>query len=234
MQNHVFSHRLRHASPMEIADQRLDDRQQLLSHGIPTVHELAAHQSRRLQSFVNIEVKQANLGLRHARERVRLHPGELQQRSLREARVESDLRSCEHLEVLLVDRLVARTRGVSQAAGHSGIQPDELDRLGKRIRPPDAIGEQKFDDRGQERFLLFGPGDRFQSDLLAFEKLDEADTLDVFGGESLVALGTDELERFAPEDIERIRLDRKSTRLNSSHTVISYAVFCLKKKIKYK
>src|SRR5438034_6398533 len=28
----------------------------------------------------------------------------------------------------------------------------------------------------------------------------------------------------------RAREDRKSTRLNSSHTVISYAVFCLKKK----
>src|SRR5438034_10744599 len=28
-------------------------------------------------------------------------------------------------------------------------------------------------------------------------------------------------------------LDRKSTRLNSSHTVISYAVFCLKKKNKH-
>src|SRR5438034_8225121 len=28
----------------------------------------------------------------------------------------------------------------------------------------------------------------------------------------------------------RITADRKSTRLNSSHTVISYAVFCLKKK----
>src|SRR5256885_9824026 len=28
-------------------------------------------------------------------------------------------------------------------------------------------------------------------------------------------------------------LDRKSTRLNSSHLVISYAVFCLKKKIVY-
>src|SRR5699024_11582017 len=27
--------------------------------------------------------------------------------------------------------------------------------------------------------------------------------------------------------------DRKSTRLNSSHVSISYAVFCLKKKIKY-
>src|SRR5256885_8693499 len=30
-----------------------------------------------------------------------------------------------------------------------------------------------------------------------------------------------------------VRLDRKSTRLNSSHLVISYAVFCLKKKKKY-
>src|SRR5437588_8708616 len=30
------------------------------------------------------------------------------------------------------------------------------------------------------------------------------------------------------------RSDRKSTRLNSSHTVISYAVFCLKKKKKTK
>src|SRR5256885_8677918 len=29
----------------------------------------------------------------------------------------------------------------------------------------------------------------------------------------------------------RMRSDRKSTRLNSSHLVISYAVFCLKKKI---
>src|SRR5689334_23723021 len=29
----------------------------------------------------------------------------------------------------------------------------------------------------------------------------------------------------------RLRQDRKSTRLNSSHSSISYAVFCLKKKI---
>src|SRR3712207_7286483 len=32
----------------------------------------------------------------------------------------------------------------------------------------------------------------------------------------------------------RLRVDRKSTRLNSSHANISYAVFCLKKKKKYK
>src|SRR5437588_1867823 len=37
---------------------------------------------------------------------------------------------------------------------------------------------------------------------------------------------------FGAIQIRRLRVmgDRKSTRLNSSHTVISYAVFCLKKK----
>src|SRR5687768_17974716 len=34
----------------------------------------------------------------------------------------------------------------------------------------------------------------------------------------------------APEDVRARRQDRKSTRLNSSHGYISYAVFCLKKK----
>src|SRR5438034_5265001 len=33
-----------------------------------------------------------------------------------------------------------------------------------------------------------------------------------------------------PPFVETALKDRKSTRLNSSHTVISYAVFCLKKK----
>src|SRR5260221_13656189 len=33
-----------------------------------------------------------------------------------------------------------------------------------------------------------------------------------------------------PREQRQHALDRKSTRLNSSHTVISYAVFCLKKK----
>src|SRR5438034_1447630 len=40
-------------------------------------------------------------------------------------------------------------------------------------------------------------------------------------------LGGDLERQVAPE-----ASDRKSTRLNSSHTVISYAVFCLKKKKK--
>src|SRR2546430_9301549 len=49
----------------------------------------------------------------------------------------------------------------------------------------------------------------------------------------------DDLDRFPPaRDLTRRRrkyfIDRKSTRLNSSHSQISYAVFCLKKKKKKK
>src|SRR5437868_12103843 len=43
----------------------------------------------------------------------------------------------------------------------------------------------------------------------------------------------DLLAVFAGEVLhDRVPLDRKSTRLNSSHVSISYAVFCLKKKTK--
>src|SRR2546427_9382712 len=41
-------------------------------------------------------------------------------------------------------------------------------------------------------------------------------------------------ENLACEPRGYCRLDRKSTRLNSSHSQISYAVFCLKKKKKKK
>src|SRR5260221_4756102 len=48
-------------------------------------------------------------------------------------------------------------------------------------------------------------------------------------------LGCQRRHRRLTTEEKRARLsviDRKSTRLNSSHTVISYAVFCLKKKKK--
>src|SRR2546421_8511499 len=38
------------------------------------------------------------------------------------------------------------------------------------------------------------------------------------------------LARLFPRDNRQQQVDRKSTRLNSSHDQISYAVFCLKKK----
>src|SRR5690625_6164262 len=43
-------------------------------------------------------------------------------------------------------------------------------------------------------------------------------------------IGLDNYVRLFNDGIFRQALDRKSTRLNSSHVAISYAVFCLKKK----
>src|SRR5690348_16043975 len=45
-----------------------------------------------------------------------------------------------------------------------------------------------------------------------------------------IAARTDAIERESAALSEAIAKDRKSTRLNSSHPSISYAVFCLKKK----
>src|SRR2546422_6881822 len=47
-----------------------------------------------------------------------------------------------------------------------------------------------------------------------------------------VGVGADDLRDRLPHLDEELPEDRKSTRLNSSHGYISYAVFCLKKKKK--
>src|SRR5258708_21479127 len=51
-----------------------------------------------------------------------------------------------------------------------------------------------------------------------------------------LALGKPDVKRAlvgVENDHVAVKGDRKSTRLNSSHQIISYAVFCLKKKNKY-
>src|SRR5699024_11568552 len=54
----------------------------------------------------------------------------------------------------------------------------------------------------------------------------DADSLDLF---QIINDIEDEFD-IEIEDEEKINTDRKSTRLNSSHVSISYAVFCLNKK----
>src|SRR2546422_7532682 len=49
-------------------------------------------------------------------------------------------------------------------------------------------------------------------------------------GLPILGLGSHAGDRIAVKPIEPGQRDRKSTRLNSSHGYISYAVFCLKKK----
>src|SRR5437588_2101571 len=66
---------------------------------------------------------------------------------------------------------------------------------------------------------------------LDIDMVIDADTAHAPFGEH-IRLGRQRLER-RPVELKPLPTeDRKSTRLNSSHTVISYAVFCLKKKKK--
>src|SRR5688500_19284778 len=64
---------------------------------------------------------------------------------------------------------------------------------------------------------------------VAINELQQARGFARVGLEREVLLGGEGDERRHRARVQR--LDRKSTRLNSSHLVISYAVFCLKKKI---
>src|SRR3712207_4410445 len=87
---------------------------------------------------------------------------------------------------------------------------------------------------GRRRYLLRVVGQSMtgarieDGDLLIIEENEDPPD-----GEIVVALlggGEEVTVKKLHREGEMVRLDRKSTRLNSSHANISYAVFCLKKK----
>src|SRR3989454_5650260 len=82
--------------------------------------------------------------------------------------------------------------------------------------------------RRPPRSTLFPYTTLFRSIEHAGEQQQEPAPMDLGPGER--QRGPDQDQR--PQRGEDVRGDRKSTRLNSSHLVISYAVFCLKKKKK--
>src|SRR5438034_1001163 len=63
-------------------------------------------------------------------------------------------------------------------------------------------------------------------------KAGQADWINLNGAQVRQVRQLAIVESLLAMDYHAMILDRKSTRLNSSHTVISYAVFCLKKKTK--
>src|SRR3712207_8394870 len=79
--------------------------------------------------------------------------------------------------------------------------------------------------RRPPRSTLFPYTTLFRS-MIALPKTSRVPSGDQLGFDSSSALRESGLTSLS------IRLDRKSTRLNSSHANISYAVFCLKKKNK--
>src|SRR5690348_18042222 len=109
----------------------------------------------------------------------------------------------------------------------------------------DVVGEFAYADREQAQGAIAAAkaafdGYRLSSPQLRFEALDKIGTEILARKEELGRLLSREEGKTLPEGMgEVVRAgqifkffagDRKSTRLNSSHPSISYAVFCLKKK----
>src|SRR2546426_3758100 len=65
-----------------------------------------------------------------------------------------------------------------------------------------------------------------------YAELDLEFAVGLTARDSAVARGSHLLVHTGLDSLPQRGIDRKSTRLNSSHLVISYAVFCLKKKKK--
>src|SRR3712207_8371746 len=68
------------------------------------------------------------------------------------------------------------------------------------------------------------PGFQHNNYIVSFAKAED------FLGKLGEFLSIGDSHPFSTQDLLQGRVDRKSTRLNSSHANISYAVFCLKKK----
>src|SRR3712207_2662316 len=125
------------------------------------------------------------------------------------------------------------TWGTPGGALHSGESPDvgALREVGEELglTPDDLVlGAQSVDDHGGWAYttVLARPARPFEA---ADLRLDgESDGVAWVPMRRLAEI---ELHPGLAASLGRLRpLDRKSTRLNSSHANISYAVFCLKKK----
>src|SRR2546422_5157312 len=78
------------------------------------------------------------------------------------------------------------------------------------------------------------PASRKRRERIMSQKIHEESSLCRWGGDGPRLVNVPRNDSGHGHDTRREERDRKSTRLNSSHGYISYAVFCLKKKKKKK
>src|SRR5699024_5572232 len=101
--------------------------------------------------------------------------------------------------------------------GGHGSQPHNA------LDPVPAIGEMI----GALQTMVTRSFDVFDPVVMSITRLSAGDMVNVIPASA--SLGAT-VRTLSDESVTRFREDRKSTRLNSSHVSISYAVFCLKQK----
>src|SRR2546422_1990731 len=106
---------------------------------------------------------------------------------------------------------------------------DEVVRQVSRAHPLIDVDWSELREQVNGRVELFDPNSEYVQKLVATLRTLNLDLADLFPP----LLDVSQSPEIGHEIITQLRLlqsDRKSTRLNSSHGYISYAVFCLKKK----
>src|SRR5687768_2478588 len=135
------------------------------------------------------------------------------------------------LPVLLI---AAATIGACSRRSAGGGQAQLLDIAQARgLSPEDAARAVKtfVAPGGRDEYLLFASGGHSgQVHVIGVPSMRLLKTIAVFTPEPWQGYGVNTAIVLS----SRMDGDRKSTRLNSSHGYISYAVFCLKKKKKHK
>src|SRR5207244_11525595 len=123
----------------------------------------------------------------------------------------------------LAEHIAAVLKSDQTARAIETFVDGQIDKLLQR-RLSETINEDTFAilrSFVEERYQSFVSAEQFESKVYSFvsDRIDE-----------LARTDATLAEMFSPETIALIKEDRKSTRLNSSHQIISYAVCCLKKK----
>src|SRR5690625_382687 len=118
-------------------------------------------------------------------------------------------------------RILEGQAGNAAAARAMRAYLDELaDRFDTDVTDPDLVALADAEEVTPPR-----------GDFMLMREIGNADVVG-FGAVHVIRPGVVEIKRMWLRPDARGRGDRKSTRLNSSHVAISYAVFCLKKKKK--
>src|SRR5438034_9773323 len=127
--------------------------------------------------------------------------------------------------VLRHRRVTERRRGLGHVRVRTAARVKRLDLVAveRVLRAPDIRVLSRVGPHRGDRYEVEAPG------ALAAQDPEPDLVVRVVGPGEVDLAGR---HRGSGEVARRSRRDRKSTRLNSSHTVISYAVFCLKKKKK--
>src|SRR5690606_4511456 len=148
------------------------------------------------------------------------------------------------MKILIADDQMQRYAPLIEELRTIGVNREDIDLAASKTQAADFLENKHYDLFILDILLPQYPEDIATSKEYSIDLLNEIRNTNNYNRpKHIVGITSDksvalEAGRFFLDStwtiVEYSEIDRKSTRLNSSHVKISYAVFCLKKKIKKK